>query len=165
LTLPKSAPGERRYFPTLAATTNPVRFTYSCPVFVARIPSMRLLLITIVALGLGSGATLAQTGSSASGSAPGSAQGVLEPLRLLQGAASRTTSQAPEPNRPQPRQRTHDSAVADCMQMWDLGTHMTKQAWLRTCKRVETRLDKLNLGVVTPNAKTTSQKATSTVGN
>ena len=62
------------------------------------------------------------------------------------------------PNRPQSREEAHDSAVADCMRMWDFGTHMTKQAWLRTCKRIETRLDNLNVDVVKPSAETTSQK-------
>jgi hypothetical protein len=62
------------------------------------------------------------------------------------------------PNRPQSRQEAHDSAVADCMQMWDFGTHMTKQAWLRTCRRIETRLDNLNVDAVKPSAKTTSQR-------
>jgi hypothetical protein len=84
--------------------------------------------------------------------------GVLQPLRLLQGAASRTTWQSQPPSRPRARQLTHDSAIADCMQMWDFGTHMTKQAWLRTCKRVETRLDTLNVDAVMPNAKAASQK-------
>ena len=32
---------------------------------------------------------------------------------------------------PQSRQNVYDSAVADCMQMWDSGTHMTKQEWSR----------------------------------
>jgi len=36
--------------------------------------------------------------------------------------------------------RAHDSAVANCVQMWDRGTHMTEQQWLRTCKRVQNRL-------------------------
>lgn len=36
--------------------------------------------------------------------------------------------------------REHESAVANCVQMWDRGTHMTEQEWLRTCKRVQNRL-------------------------
>jgi hypothetical protein len=31
------------------------------------------------------------------------------------------------------------------MRMWDAGTHMTKQGWARTCKRVQTRLDNLKV--------------------
>lgn len=145
---------------------------------------MRLLPLAIIAVILGAGATFVQAGIAASppsGVAPGSRQGspslttvdLLPPLRLLPTSTSGTTSAIPStmplgetlispqrqsPNRPQSRQDAHDSAVADCMQMWDFGTHMTKQAWLRTCKRIETRLDKLNVDAVMPNAKTTSQK-------
>ena len=145
---------------------------------------VRFLPIAIMAFILGAGATLVQTGIAASppsGAAPGSRQvspslttvDLLSPLRLLPTSASSATSPIPStmplgetlispqrrsPNRPQSRQDAHDSAVADCMQMWDFGTHMTKQAWLRTCKRIETRLDKLNVDAVMPNAKTTSQK-------
>ena len=41
--------------------------------------------------------------------------------------------------------RLHDSAVVDCMQMWDSATHMTKQEWSRTCKRVQARVDSLDV--------------------
>ena len=43
------------------------------------------------------------------------------------------------------------------MQMWDSGTHMTKQEWLRSCKRVQTRLDNLNVEAVVPKPKTLIQ--------
>ena len=73
---------------------------------------MRLLLIAIVTLSVGAGATFAQI--------PTRTPPILSPLRL------------------------HDSGVVDCMQMWDSGTHMTKQEWSRACKRVQTRLDGLD---------------------
>jgi hypothetical protein len=44
---------------------------------------------------------------------------------------------------PASQEATHQSAVANCVQMWDRGTHMTKQQWLRTCKRVQNRLQQL----------------------
>jgi hypothetical protein len=50
--------------------------------------------------------------------------------------------------------RLHDSAVVDCMQMWDSGTHMTKQEWLRACKRVQTRLDSLDGDAIMRATKT-----------
>jgi hypothetical protein len=53
----------------------------------------------------------------------------------------------------------HDAAVADCVKMWDAGTHMTRQAWSHTCKRVQTRLDNLNLDAIMPNSKPTSAKS------
>ena len=36
--------------------------------------------------------------------------------------------------------RTDADAIADCDRMWDRGTHMTKQEWSRTCRRVQNRL-------------------------
>jgi hypothetical protein len=50
--------------------------------------------------------------------------------------------------------RLHDSGVGDCMEMWDSGTHMTKQEWSRACKRVQIRLDNLNVDVITRVRKT-----------
>jgi hypothetical protein len=38
----------------------------------------------------------------------------------------------------------------DCIKMWDSGTHMTKQQWSRTCKRVQTRLDNLKVDAIIP---------------
>jgi hypothetical protein len=38
-----------------------------------------------------------------------------------------------------------NSAMADCMHLWDKGTHMTKEQWARTCKRIQTRLDNLKI--------------------
>ena len=43
--------------------------------------------------------------------------------------------------------------------MWDAGTHMTRQAWSHTCKRVQTRLDNLNLDAIMPNSKPPSPKS------
>ena len=50
--------------------------------------------------------------------------------------------------------RLHDSGMADCIQMWDSGTHMTKQEWSRTCRRVQTRLDSLDVDANSPKTKT-----------
>jgi hypothetical protein len=38
----------------------------------------------------------------------------------------------------------HEQAVADCERIWDAGTHMTKQEWSRTCRRVQTRLQRID---------------------
>ena len=35
--------------------------------------------------------------------------------------------------------------IANCVQMWDRGTHMSKQQWLRTCQRVQDRLQNLQI--------------------
>jgi hypothetical protein len=37
--------------------------------------------------------------------------------------------------------------------MWDAGTHMTKQQWSNTCKRIQTRLDNLGVEATMPKAK------------
>jgi hypothetical protein len=37
--------------------------------------------------------------------------------------------------------------------MWDAGTHMTKQQWSNTCKRIQTRLDNLGAETTMPKAK------------
>jgi hypothetical protein len=44
--------------------------------------------------------------------------------------------------------RLHDSGVGDCIQMWDSGTHMTKQEWSHACRRVQTRLDNLDVDAI-----------------
>ncbi len=43
------------------------------------------------------------------------------------------------------RKRDHDAAVANCVSMWDGATHMTQQQWLRTCRRVQDRLQTLQM--------------------
>ena len=137
---------------------------------------MRFLLVAFVTLSLGAGATYAQTGTGGStpsrgaqGSAEGSAASlvhvnVLPALRLPAVPASCATLSIPSAtgplaaaphssSPPQSRQNGHDSAVTECMKMWDSGTHMTKHEWLRTCRRVQTRLDNLNVDAISPKAK------------
>jgi hypothetical protein len=41
------------------------------------------------------------------------------------------------------RRKAHEAAVTDCIGMWDSGTHMTRKEWLQTCRRVQTRLQRL----------------------
>jgi hypothetical protein len=42
-------------------------------------------------------------------------------------------------------QNAHEAAIMDCERMWDRGTHMTKQSWAQTCRRVQNRLQQLEL--------------------
>jgi hypothetical protein len=42
------------------------------------------------------------------------------------------------------QKRARELAVASCESMWDRGTHMTKQDWARTCRRVQNRLQSLD---------------------
>jgi len=43
------------------------------------------------------------------------------------------------------RESAFKAAVADCERMWDRGTRMTKQEWSRTCRRVQDRLEQLQV--------------------
>jgi len=110
---------------------------------------MRRLFIAIVVSGLGADATSAQMNP---GSAPASPSS-LTTLRLLPstppvvGVSPHRQSQAP----PLSQQKVHDRDVADCMRMWDSGTHMTKQESAHTCKRVQTRLDNLKVDGLIPD--------------
>ena len=66
-------------------------------------------------------------------------------------AAAPAPARAPakSPAAPGKAIRTSKSAVADakaeCMRMWDSGTHMSKQEWSSTCDRIQTRLDNLKV--------------------
>ena len=43
------------------------------------------------------------------------------------------------------RNKAYEAAVADCEEMWDRGTHMSKQDWSRTCRRVQDRFRRYEL--------------------
>jgi hypothetical protein len=69
-------------------------------------------------------------------------------------AFAQTSTIAPAPAasaQPAPEASMHAtwSAVADskaeCIKMWDAGTHMTKQQCANTCARIQTRLENLKL--------------------
>jgi hypothetical protein len=55
-------------------------------------------------------------------------------------------SAAKVPNKPSINEaEIRKQAVADCEGLWDQGTHMTKQEWSRTCRRVQARLERLDV--------------------
>ena len=115
---------------------------------------MRLHLAIVVTLSLGCGATSAQADPVSPPATPVTlTKADLSPLRLLPSAPTIVVSPHRETGIPQSRQKDHDRDVADCMQMWDSGTHMTKQQWAGTCKRVQTRLDDLNIDMTMPKTK------------
>jgi len=67
-------------------------------------------------------------------------------------ALAQTSTTAPAASaQPMPEASMHatGSAVADskaeCIKMWDAGTHMTKQQWANTCARIQTRLENLKV--------------------
>jgi len=91
------------------------------------------VIVTSVALVLVAGAALAQTGSITSGPP----------------APSGTTPAKPDPVAVRPAARTGKAAIAEakaeCMGMWDAGTHMSKREWANPCARIQTRLDNLKI--------------------
>jgi hypothetical protein len=43
------------------------------------------------------------------------------------------------------KRNSHEAAIADCIRMWDSATHMTRKEWSETCRRVQARLQRLEL--------------------
>jgi hypothetical protein len=79
------------------------------------------------------------------------------------GAAVAQTTQAPDaaaavpPLSPLPPARTSDARpdtleerIADCIRLWDAGTHMTKREWAVVCRRVQLRLQEVKPGAMAP---------------
>jgi hypothetical protein len=80
-------------------------------------------IVLVLSLLLGAGPAMAQTGSlPAKPAAPKAA--------------------------PSPDKSGADNAMQECMRLWDKATHMTRQEWARTCKRIQTRLDSLKVDAV-----------------
>lgn len=95
---------------------------------------MRVTIITAVAaltLGLGVTSALPQSGSGASSSAA--------IAQRQSDGASASSQAAPAPS----GRNAAQDALAECMQLWEPATHMTRQQWSRTCRRVQTRLDQI----------------------
>lgn len=67
-------------------------------------------------------------------------------LALLLGAAAGHTSAEVQLPPPSVHQRSsasnaeHEAAIANCVQLWDRGTHMTERQWQIACRRVQDRL-------------------------
>jgi len=98
---------------------------------------------------LGAGATFAQTNPVLPPGSPATLT-TLQPLPRKEPAVGISPHRQPLQ---QPGQKEHDRAVADCMGMWDAGTHMSKQVWARTCTRVQTRLDNLKVDGLMPEPR------------
>ena len=89
---------------------------------------------------------------------PGTGSGASNPAATTPGAQQSGVEQAPDAaggSRPQPGganssaesrdKRTGKNAAkeeyADCMRLWEPATHMTRDEWSRTCRRVQSRLN------------------------
>jgi predicted pyridoxine 5'-phosphate oxidase superfamily flavin-nucleotide-binding protein len=95
---------------------------------------MRILMAASLALAASVGAVFAQTTPSSPPSASASPRTAATPPKPLSPAevalAAKTTA---------------EQNIADCMRLWDKGTHMSKQQWSSTCKRIQTRLENLKV--------------------
>lgn len=100
------------------------------------------------------------SGTSGDATAPGQdGEGTTAPTAPLDPNAPNPTSQssgrAPASGGVQaPATRTGknpaNDRLADCMRLWDAGTHMSKTDWARTCKRVDNRLTDLKVDDIDP---------------
>jgi hypothetical protein len=91
---------------------------------------MRIAAVVILSVGLGAGSVLAQ------GAPPAKAP-----------EAAPTPLIAPEAKTAKARAKEN---IAECLRMWDAGTHMTKQQWARTCERIQSRLESLSIENLEP---------------
>lgn len=61
--------------------------------------------------------------------------------------------------------------MTECIQLWDKGTHMSRQEWARTCKRIQSRLENLkvenlkDMGTETPKKPRPGTKGGAKVRN
>ena len=99
-------------------------------------PGAALALSLALGLAIGAGTAVAQT-SQAPDATP-----AVPPLSPL--PPTRTTDAKPD---------TLEERVADCIRLWDAGTHMTKREWAVVCRRVQLRLQEVKPGAMAPIPK------------
>jgi hypothetical protein len=94
---------------------------------------MRILIAASLALAANAGATLAQTSSVPPGpaSTPPGHPASAKPATPAEAARAAKVAA--------------DEVIAECMRLWDKGTHMTKQEWGSTCRRIQSRLENLKV--------------------
>jgi len=107
----------------------------------------------------GAGAGPLPTPVPNSANAPSSASGAASPQTSPAGAPAPGAPAGPDPNLPATASGSSNASgqsartgknpinerYADCAKLWDAGTHMTKREWLRTCRRIENRLQNLQV--------------------
>ena len=105
---------------------------------------MRLMPTTALLLTLASGIALGQS--------PGGAPSVAAPPSAAPAAPANpglAQPGSPDPSAKARETRTGrngpDQEYADCMRLWEPATHMTKEEWSRTCRRVQSRLDAVRI--------------------
>lgn len=140
-----------------------------------------VVVLTILVLSLSTGPNLAQTSSSAPPmAAPDTGPGVTGipridarrappraptssgPIVVAPGAPLPSSADRLAPSSVPPsgtnvparviEKNPAKDAIADCMRLWDKGTHMTKQEWATTCRRVQSRVGNANVAPIVPKA-------------
>jgi len=76
-----------------------------------------------------------------------------------QPGGANTTAPAKEP-----KKTGNDYSLAECMVLWDAGTHMTKGQWRAACQRVQNRLNNLEVIAEETGTKKTNKKRQSGLG-
>jgi hypothetical protein len=61
------------------------------------------------------------------------------------GQAVRAAPSAAATSTEDSKQKEYAAAIANCEGMWDRGTHMTREQWSRTCRRVQARLKQMDV--------------------
>jgi hypothetical protein len=59
--------------------------------------------------------------------------------------ADPSASQATAASTKAANEKAHAAAIANCEAMWEQATHMTRKDWARACRRVQARLQQLEL--------------------
>jgi len=103
--------------------------------------SMRILMVASWALVASVGAALAQTNPLPPPS-PSAAPPIVPAAPPVAATPAKPKSAA-EVAREAKAAALH--TIAECMGLWDKGTHMSKQEWASTCKRIQTRLENLKV--------------------
>ena len=98
---------------------------------------MRIVIVTFLSLVLTAGVALAQAGTPPSNVSPSPSTAAPASPKSPAGGDTSAKARAKE-------------IIADCMRLWDAATHMTKQQWARTCERIQTRLENLNIESLEP---------------
>jgi hypothetical protein len=114
---------------------------------------MRIVTMTALVLALSTGGGNAQTGSPVTSPwvtgvprvdarrAPALAPTQSGSTALAPKAPTITANGPASPDSKRAGKDPANAAITDCMQLWDMGTHMTKQEWATSCRRVQGRVD------------------------
>jgi hypothetical protein len=64
---------------------------------------------------------------------------------VASGQAVRAAPSAAATSTEDSKDKEYAAAIANCEGMWDSGTHMSREQWSRTCRRVQAHLKQMEL--------------------